>query len=272
MAMKRWFMRIMSDKSRRDAGFTLVELIIVLLVSGILAGLLFGPLNDLFYSSSAGLATVIRDSDNRDALQNIQQSVSLSTEFLESSTLQGTINGPISGDGTPWSFNSAAGSDSGQFPLITRNHTTTELSTSDEDGSRSMLYQSNCIDPLMGETVFFVKDKKLYQRYLRGTPASVCINGSVTAVPSPLPGSSPLIAQKRSCVMAIPDCERRDSVIVQNVEAFTVQYFSSPSSSTPLPSPTGAKTVSIKLTTFTGIGTNKKTSTSEVRITRVNGS
>ena len=146
-------------QSQAASGFTIVELIIVVLVTGILIGLLFGPLDDLYMSNNRGLQSSIVTSDVNSTMQTIRQTASISYSFDDSNT----ITDPV---GTLWTGSSNV--------LITSNYVT----STDLSGTKMLLKGGAGCSPLFNQYVFFVKDKILYRRTLTSKGiTSVCGSG-----------------------------------------------------------------------------------------------
>ncbi len=254
--------RFRSDSSK---GFTIVELLIVMVVGSILMVLLFGPLDDLYQSNVRGTKEVIQYTDVHNALRSIEHDISLSTAFNKANT----ITDPT---GKLWSW---TGDGSGKRTLITTNYATTIDEGNDTAGARTLVFSgTGCKTPLTNNYVYFVSNGTLYRRLLRNTT-------------TPCSGYS--IGQKQTCAVGDTDsaCKGVDAVIATSVTKFTVDYYGTSSSTTPLDSdggspphtkytnsaaPGNARSIVITLTAKNGNGSNAVTSSGSLRITRVNGS
>jgi prepilin-type N-terminal cleavage/methylation domain-containing protein len=242
---------------RASKGFTVVELIVVITVSGLLMTVLFGPLNDLYQDNTRGVKSVIQVADTRGALRFIQHNVSLGYSFLNTNQ----ITDPT---GTSWTW---TGSGTTSRVLITRNYATTIDEAVDTSGTRALLYGSGACSatPLFNNIIYFVNNGTLYRRTIKNT-TSTCAGA---------------VGQKQTCTAGYtnPACQATDAKILSNVTNFTVDYYDTASSTTPITNqysdtsaPGAAKTVVITVTARSGTGAIDTTTTSSLRITRLNGS
>lgn len=246
-------------------GFTVVELMVALLVTGILLSVLFVPLEDLYTSNSQALKSIVQTGNVRSTLRAIESDVSLAISFHDTnSTIVTDPSGSNNNTSSPtqWSW---TGSSSTSRVLITSNYATTKLPETDTDGTRKLVYQDDCNTPIINATVYFVRDGSLYRRTLANTDTPVC---------------SDTMAQKTTCAPGVTTgvCASapRDAKLLENVTKFTVDYYSTPSSTSIVtnqydpqnPSaPTNSQTIVITLTA--GTGADEETGT--IRITRLNG-
>lgn len=250
---------MLTNLHRNNRGFTVVELMIVILISGILATVLFGPLDDLYTSNTRGLKSVIKTADTRGALRTIERKISLSDSFYGANQ----ITDP---SGATWAW---TGTSSTSRVLITGNYATTIDEAADPTNARALVYDSTCTTPLMNNYIYFVSNGTLYRRTLKNTtlPASTC--GSLT------------IGQKQTCATSntASYCEGKDAAILSDVTSFTVDYYTNAGDSTTIPDqyvtdtiPESAESIVLTLTAKSGDSSLDSTSTSTLRITRVNGS
>lgn len=249
-----------SHISNVSYGFTLAELIIVMTVSGILATMLFGPLNDLYYDNTKSLKSVIQVADTRGALRSIERRIMLSHDFTNTLTDH---------TGTTWNWTGTTVGGSTYRVLITSNYATDPDESSDPTGSRNLLYACSDPTPLLNYSIYFVSNGTLYRRTMQSTTA-------------PCAGT---IGQKQTCPMVNgTTCQAADAVILKNVTNFTVNYYSDAHNTTPLDNlgtqqtqytdpttPANARTVVISVTARSGTGGADTTTSSSLRITRING-
>lgn len=228
-------------QARNVAGFTIVELIVVVAVLGVVIGLLFGPLNDLYTSNEKGLRTSIATADNRNALQTVRQTVVASQSF---NSTNNRVSDPM---GTTWT--------GGANVLVTSNYATWTNS-----GNRSLLKGGADCEPLMNHYIFFVQGKTLFRKTL-----------TLKGVQPACDGAS--WDQKQTCtagtLASFTRCEATDAKLLTNVEQFKVDYYES-SSSNDTAIPSAAKAVLVTITVK-----NSPTATavtSKMRISRTNGS
>lgn len=249
---------IKSITKHASSGFTIVELLVVITVSGILIGILFGPLDSLYTDTTKRTKAIIQTTDTRGALRSIEHGVTLSYSFLNTTSGETVTDPP----GTTWNW---TGTNSTKRVLITKNYATTIDEVNDSANARRPLYStaSGCKTPLFNVYIYFVSNEVLYRRTLKNTTpnANIC---------------SGTIAQKQTC--ANGSCGATDAKILTGVKNFTINYYEEPGDANPLPAqytdttvPGKSKSVEISVTTETGSGTNLTSSTSKLRITRVNG-
>lgn len=210
-------------QSRRylSKGFTLVEIIIVMTVSGVLIGLLFGPLNDLYVSNSNGLKATIASADGHTALQSIRRIVSAGSNFRATND---KVSDP---SGTIWT--------GGNNVLITSNYATWT-----SGGQRKLLHAGPACEPAVNQYVFFVQAEVLYRRTLTSKGLMTACEGGDWD-------------QKQSCatVTVSTRCQATDAKLLTGVMAFRVDYYTSAASSA-TSTPNMAKAVLITITQRNG--------------------
>ncbi len=243
-------------------GFTLPELIIVITVSGLLIGLLFGPLDSLYTNNSTGLKSVVQTVDTRGALRQIEHGITLSLSFYDSNWVGDPLGQHNNGDNTQWTW---AGSGSTSRVLITGNYATTIDEAQDSLGARTLVYYgAGCTTPIVNNVIYFVSSGTLYRRTIKNTT-------------SPCSGS---VAQLQSCAAGVSNgaCQAVDAKILTGVTNFSIDYYLTPDAASPMANeytditvPGTAKTIVINLTAATGTGNSAVSSSSSLRITRLNG-
>lgn len=231
------------QSSAAASGFTIVELIVVIIVTGVLIGLLFGPMDDLYTANNQGLKSTIVASDVNSTMQAIRQTASISYSYDTTNS----ISDPV---GTIWT--------GGSTTLITSNYATS-TSTS---GDRTILkdYNNSCA-LLFNNYIFFVRDRTLYRRTLTKEGTTTTCGGAAWD-------------QKQTCTagtsaITYPRCKATDAKLLSNVDSFSVEYYASPSSSTTT-TPNTAKAIQVTIQIKT-TGSSKPV-TSKLRIKRTNGS
>lgn len=233
------------------SGFTVVELVIIITIVGLLTGVLFGPMNDLYDSNMKGIRKAAASATAHTALNLMQDTVALSTGFATSIS---DATPPINGT---WS---AGALHSGNAVLITSNYTTTVDKGTDATGLRKLTLAANCSTEIKTHYVFFYDGvtKSVYRRSLPPPSTDRC--------------SSTPIGQKRTCAKNYTNgiCQGVDALIAKDVESFDVTYYPSPNSNSPTTSYTTASTVVISITTFAGNGYNKVTQTAAMRMSHLN--
>ena len=235
-----------------SSGFTIVELIITVTVSAILAGILFGPLDDLYRSNVKSLTKVVQTTDTRSALRTIQQNIALSSEFLA----QNTVADPA---GTEWNATDGSGVNN---VLITSNNATTIDASLDTSNTRQLVTDLGCNTPVKNNYVYFVSDKTLYRRLIKNVSTATC--------------NSMVVGQKQTCAAGYDSqpykdsCQGVDAKILTGVSSFTIEYYALPADTTTITDPTAASTVVLKVTSERGTGNNLTSFNTSLRISRIN--
>jgi prepilin-type N-terminal cleavage/methylation domain-containing protein len=260
-------------------GFTIVELLVVMVVSGVLLGVLIGPLTNLYYANLHSLNTVLVTGNSEAALRRVASDVTLADSFYGTNPVNDPAGpGPTWGNGTQWTgANSYTGADSDHRILIIGSYATTGLEATDTSinslgqGSaptrQIVLNKSDCTTPIENDTIYFVKNGTLYRRTIPDNTTLKC-------------NSTQAIAQKQSCPVGYSGvkCAASDAVIAVNVDKFNISYYASPANypASPLAitsggDPSSATTVYITLQSHTGSGSQLITSSSSLLVTRTNG-
>ncbi len=237
-------------------GFTIVELLVVMVVTGILASVLFGPLDSLFSSTITNMNKVAVTADSHNVLDAMQNTISLSSGFLA----HNYVTDPVVGTWTA--------SNNGSV-LITSNYATNTNELQDTAGNRTLtLSGTGCSTPIQNNYVFFVSNGTLYRRTLKSTttPCSGYSNGQVQTCAA---GVS---------IILYPGCKdssgnsHNDAVLMSGVTSFTVQYYASPADpdTDTITDPTAASTVVLNVTTQVGPGSQAITANNSLRVTHLN--
>lgn len=249
----------MSATSNKQRGFTLPELIVVVLVMGLLMGVVLGPLSDIYTANTTSVGIATQDTDTRVALRQIESEITNSNGFLNTATVPaptGSIATP-----TSWDYRYNDASRPNNMVLIVNSRAT------DATGNMLVFTQNagSCdaatADPMQKLLVYFVqRDPRTnqYNLYRR----TIVNPGGFTACDPPL--------QKTSCTVGVADpvCQGTDAVLVYNVTGFQVQFFANPTDTGTV---TGAairtaRTVKISLTTQQQIDGVPKDNTASIRI------
>lgn len=229
-------------------GFTIVELLVTMVVAGILTGLLFGPMSDIYRGSTSSMRKASVDANGHSALGLIQDTVLYSSQFL-SSAADATKSG-----GGSWS------STNGGNVLITSNFATTIERNADTAGNRKLTLAGDCATKLTNTYVFFLDTatNSLYRRTLTPTTGGIC-------------GTTPL-GQKRTCAKGVANavCQATDALISSNISGFTVNFYTTPNGSTVASPITVAPTAKITITSTEGSGNNRLQKTLTMRVTHYN--
>lgn len=238
-------LRHIKDGVRQSRGFTIVELLVAMTISGLLIGILFGPLNDLYTSNTSGLKTTVADADGHAAMQSIRLIVMASNQLKGSIT--GNPDSITDPDGTAW----AGGATD---TLVASNYATWTNA-----GQRNLVEGGATCNKLSNYYVFFRDNvkKALYRRTLTS-------RGVVT----PCDGAS--WDQKQTCGLTVsfPRCQAKDVKLLSNVKSFSMTYYTSTVGMTTTSDPTAAKAVLVTIEQNNG---NFQTIKTKMRINLANG-
>ncbi len=214
----------MSNNTSR-AGFTIVELVVVITVMGILSGLIFGAFNDLYRSNVNAIAVTTQTSDTRGALNTIEDNLTLSNSVMASYV---PPSAPLGSNDqvAPWSYSYPASGAPTQTLIVESAASTLNGGTRDFiiNGNTSVSPQgctpsSNSV-LLYNAIVFFVKDSVLYRRTINN--------------PNPC---GQIIIQKQSCAAAYRsniNCRATDAKLLENVTGLTFKYYAQASDAMPM--------------------------------------
>lgn len=237
-----------------DKGFTIIELIVVIIVTGVLIGLLFGPLDDLFTANNRGLQSTIVTSDINSTMQSIRQTASISISYDYDAAKSASNPNPLDPLGTVWASNGST--------LVTTNYAT----STDASGNKTLIQANTpttACKQQYNNYIFFIKDRTLYRRTLTSkdiVSTASCGGGDWDQKQTCATSSSPV---------TYPRCKSVDAKLLSNVDVFSIDYYASSSGSvTATPGAAKAILVTIK-TTIPG---SSKPVTSKLRIKRTNGS
>lgn len=248
-------------------GFTIVELLVVMAVGAILMVILFGALNDLYYSNIRATAQVTQTRDARTALRTIENDVTMAGGFYVTNT-----SDPIgpNGAGSKWDTAPYTYEGSGvdnRILIIGRYATTAAESGDDADNpSRKILMQADCKTPVENTHIYYVKDSTLFRRIIPNVAASRCASQASEAD-----------FAKQTCQAGVTTspCQGADAVIVRGVKKFSIDYYGNPNNATtkvPYPGDvTGASSITATIQLEGKAAGSDVTATSKLTMTRVNG-
>jgi prepilin-type N-terminal cleavage/methylation domain-containing protein len=248
-------MSLMSNK----AGFTVVELIVVITVLGILSGLVFFTLGDFYTSNTTSLGVTTQDTDTRGALRQIDRDVATAVDFSDTLATTDPL-GPAIGT-TTWTYAPTPE----KMVLIASTYATvptTGMIIYNKNGA-SACNNDPLVDTLSKvKSVFFVAanpqtgQDSLYRRTI--TDPNAC--------------TSQGISQKTSCAVGVstttyPVCASTDALILDNVQWFKLRFFQNPTDQTAVTGAAinSARTVEISIKTQAPRG-NLPATTAVVRI------
>lgn len=227
-------MQAIFHKHTNNRGFTVVELIVVITVTAILSGMLFGPLNDLYTANVSSSAQITQDSDTRGVLRQIANDLTSTTGFVDTIAVPATPTGSNNLTAS-WIYtlpsNAAAANVDTDTQVLMGKVYATDLPYDHEDrrpigaGTACDLSQQTFVQ---NTYVYFVKLGTLYRRTMVNSPNA----GTPCAA----------ISQKQSCQTPNgTNCLASDAVLLRNVRSFLVTYDT--------PSATAAKAATITVRT-----------------------
>ena len=265
-----------------NRGFTIVEIMVVISVTGVLVGMVLGPLYDLYQSNVKGIQSVAQATDTKRALRVISDEIEYASAFHQTNTTDPIGANPSGANmtqkwtGTTYSY---AGSGVNNRILITSQYATSVTPGNDSATAptRQLALRADCIQPVENTVIYYVRDNSLYRRVIPNTnTADRCAAQSFA------------IAQQQTCPRHFtpppendPCVGRKDAKIADGVTRFSVEYYSAadnPATKINYPNPVTttidlapAKSVAITLTSQSGTGNNTVSSTSQIRVTKKNG-
>ena len=245
----------------RAKGFTIVELIVVITVMGIMAAILFGPLDELFHSNVRTLSVTTQTADSGVTLHKLQDEISPAATFLATSTIADP-------EGKTWSI---AGSGADGRVLILGTYATTSGAS---DSNRALVWTPGASGacttsgnvPLLNHQVFYIKDQTLYRRTMVASAAAA-------------PRCGPGPAQKQTCSASASasGCQGVDARLLDGVTSFKVDYYVAPNAieklgayETPSLLNAGVRTVVVTMTTQQRVEGKLNTYTSSIRVSHDN--
>ena len=209
-------------------GFTIVELVVVIVVLGVLTSIVFVALDNLYTSNVTTITRTVQTTDTRTALRSIENDIAASNAFVTS-----TPTPPIpfgqNNDTSPWSYKGNDPSSPTNRVLIT-SHYATDLPGSNPN--RSLIYTGGC-DPATSPVL------KYYSIYfVAKTPDGASSNlYRRTIFENTAPCSAPF--QKQTCAQSVISayssaCSATDAVLLTHVSNLSVDYYASSTDDTPI--------------------------------------
>lgn len=272
LIMKGLLMRYSSIN--RQSGITLIELLVVMSVMGIIIILVLDTLGDFYQSNINAVSRTTQTADTRSVLKSIQLDLSTSTGFLPESSA--TLATPLGSDNasSPWNYKGNDPEKPANRVLISKSYATDKAAS---DATRNLVYTGSCnpasATPLANTFVYFAqKDPETgkYNLYRR------TIHGEGTPCVPPF--------QKQTCTASKLNtyssiCQGVDALLLYDIDEFKIDYFSSPSDTTPLSNQypasgnadlSNVKTVQLSVTTKRKIGGVESPYTATMRVSRIN--
>ena len=261
------------------SGFTIVELLIVMIVLGILMGLIFTTMNDLYMSNIREMRVLTQTTDIKSALDVVSKDASLAAHFSTVDTTDPI--GPAPGlkwDAAPYTYEGVTDTIGVRRILIMQKYATNipigSDTTSDVNGvldpqRKVLMSGDSCAVPIMNTLIFFVKDGTLYRRSVPGAATNDCVSQGILTN-----------ATRQSCQPGNTDtlCKATDAKLIDGVTGFKINYFLNPSEANDLTKALAypadvstARAVSLTLETTQGRGTQALKSSSSIVIALQNG-
>ena len=257
----------MSAMSIKARGFTIVELLVVMAVGAILMVILFGALNDLYYSNIRATAQMAQTRDARTALRTIEQDVTMAGAFYannESDPIGPTTLGS-KWNAAPYTYE--GGGVDNRVLILGRYATTMAEAGDDADNpARKVLMQDDCRTPVENTRIYYVKDETLYRRTVLNTTATRCAGQA-----------SETDSAKQTCLTGAgtAPCQGKDAIIATGVKKFSIDYYENPNDdATKIAYPgvlDNATSVTIAIQIGGRAAGQEVTATSKLTMTRVNG-
>ena len=272
-------MRVSSSSQK---GFTIVEILVIVVVGMVLLGLVFDIMGSFYYDNTKSLGRTVQDTDTRGSLRIVEAELTNVTGFASSLSVEAPLG---NGGGTVWDYR---GDDQARRVLIAKVNATTESPDSDTNNDRMPVFLpvSGDCSPLVATPaeisfVYFIAEDpdsppapdKLYNLYRRTILPSISNSDYCD-------GRRPW--QKQTCATGAHDpqgrCEADDALLLRNIKSFAVEYFSSSNSETPDVTAAdssdkssivgGAQSVRVKVTTTHQLSGQWNTTDADIRITR----
>ncbi len=230
---------------RQASGFTIVELIIVIIVAAVLTGILYGPVTTLYINNQKGIRNVSAIASVRSAAGLMQTSTQTANAFEDA------ISDPVNSKN--WSYQTSGSNN----VLIIDQYATTIPESQDTANARKLTQATDCRTAISNFIVFFVQNDNLYRRVVKNTAATCAGHGN---------------GIKQTCAAGnhSASCGDIDALLARNVSSISVVYYSDTAGTTVATGPSGAKAATVTINAYNGSGANKQTAVSKIRVTLIN--
>ncbi len=229
-------MKIDNMHSPKDAGFTIIEIGIIVPILIVTVLILFDALFAMIRMSDVEGGKIDLTYNAQNAINNIESDIVLASLFLPSIDSNLTTDPyPPAANGGTWSY---LGDSSTSRILIARLYSTTKNplnstrqpsfigTPSTTECNSSNIYLN---DAQQYDTVYFVKNGNLFRRRIIDTATSLC-EGQYQKFSCP--SQADLTAQGLGSRNGL--CQADDELLASNVSSFTVTYYGTKLTSTPL--------------------------------------
>lgn len=225
----------MQHNKQNYSGFTLVELLIITPMVLLIIASFVVVIVSLTGDALANREQLVQARDTQDALDRIEQDIRLSNRFLAENRVVLTSPQGVNNDTTKFVNVSATTGTA----LILQSLATDKNPI---DNTRNLVFLTNspnaCNSPLVTSNspsyvniVYFVKNNMLYRRVL------------TTYNPSPVPCVTPW--QQSTCAAGQVNgtsCKSEDTILAKDVASISIDYFTTPTSTTPIADASSAAT------------------------------
>lgn len=269
--------------SHKSAGFTLIEVGIIVPILIVMVLIIFDALMTMIRASTLEAGKVNITYDRQIAMSNIESDLVLASVYLPTTDSE---NPDPYDPSTGWSYE---GSGQDSRVLIARMYATTlnpldpnrrPAFQDDDDPVGAACQPANLFSNPVHEynVIYFVENGNLFRRRIINTTTALCSPGQYQKLSCP----SPERLAELGLGARDSSCSADDEVIATNVGAFSVQYYGSKTSTTPLSVYTGgnaadraelvttAADAEITLTLSKKVGGNTISSTSTLRFSKLN--
>ena len=269
----------MRRMSNNQQGFTIPEVITVMVVLAILSAIVLSALGNLYYDNIQTTAQTTQDTETRGVLRTLEKTVTSAGAFSASVTVPAPMGPGNNTTNLTWSYkgNDTTNPDNRVFIASA---IATDKSPTDE--TRLPVFQNTgagcTIDkgvPVVVQNIYFVAPDyssattmNLYRRTAVMPTASLC-------------GTT---FQKNTCLASVvaanPSvCQSADALLLRNVTGFAVDYYASPNDTAPIADQystsvdksadiAAAKTAKLTVTTKQKVNGKDMTSIAELRVSR----
>lgn len=236
----------------KSSGFTIVEIAVVVTVISLLTGVVLQTLGGFYNDNVISLGKTSQDTNTRGVLRSIEKEIMDSGGFVTDAAVAKPLGRD---DGTSWSYRgndpSLPGYDAGQKTNRVLMATTTATDKAATDDKRLPVFidsGSGCdfsVSPIAQNLlVYFVAKNTttgkydLYRRTITNYTGGTLCN-CATLNPNPSGCKTPY--QSETCSNAAlksgtysGTCKLADADLLRDIDSFTVDYYTSPETSTPI--------------------------------------
>ena len=221
-------------KVSNKRGFTLIEMLIIAPIVILMIGIFISAIVNMTGDVLSTRASNSLSYNIQDALNRIESDVTSSGAFLATNDI--ALVSPQGYDDNTGVFKNSISTG----PMLILKTYTTNINP--QNSARNIVYMSgqpnacssslyNQNQPLMMNTIYFIKNNTLWRRVV--APANYANAGCITNVGTPL-ATTGAPWQRPSCTPTVSGtmCPTKDEELVDNVDSFSVSYYTTPHSTT----------------------------------------